>query len=152
MPLPEATHPASMKNVALWIARLLLGGTFAYAAAQKIIDPSAFATDIEHFRLLPHPLTLALALYLPWLELLCSAGLLVPRFERAALVLLTVLCGIFFVALTSAWLRGLDINCGCFGHSTTPSALPWAIARSAVLGLMAVFLFKQSRPVAAQLS
>ncbi len=139
-----------MKTIALWICRLLLGGTFAYAAVQKIAEPTAFATDIEHFRLLPHPLTLALALYLPWLELFCSAAVLARKYEPSALLLIALMCGVFFIALTSAWCRDLDINCGCFGHSNATSALPWAIARSLALGLLALLLFKQSPSVSSQ--
>lgn len=134
-----------VKMIAQWIGRLLLGGIFAYAAARKIMDPSAFAADIAHFRLLPHPLTLALGLYLPWLELICGAGVIVRRFESGALLLITLMCVLFCLALTSAWFRGLDINCGCFGHATASSPLPWAIARSLVLGLIAFVLLRSNR-------
>jgi hypothetical protein len=61
------------------------------------------------------------------------------------------MCGVFCVALASAWFRGLDINCGCFGHGTTASDLPLAVARSFALGLLALFLFKQRQPAAAPL-
>ena len=139
----------TVKMIARWVCRLLLSGTFAYAAVQKILDPSAFAADIDHFRLLPHPLPLAVGVYLPWLELTCSVGVLCRWRERGALLLMVAMCGVFFAALASAWFRGLDINCGCFGHSTAESALPLAIARSLGLGLLALFLLKQSRPASA---
>ena len=132
----------TMKTGALWFCRLLLSGIFAYAAAQKIRDPASFASDVDHIRLLPYPLPLLVGLYLPWIELICSASLLVRRLERGALVLIAVMCGSFFVALTSAWLRGLDISCGCFGHSAATAALPWAIARSLVLGLLSCYLLR----------
>ena len=135
-----------MKNIFLWIARLLLGGTFAVAAVQKILDPAAFAADIGHYHLLPYPLTLALGLYLPWLEFACSVGVLCRWRERSACLLTAMMCGVFFAALSSAWWRGLDINCGCFGHSVTATGLPLAIARSLVLGLLALLLFRESQP------
>jgi len=135
-----------MKNTLFWIARLLLGGTFAVAAAQKILDPATFATDIGHYHLLPYPLTAALSLYLPWLELICGIGVLCRWRERGACLLIAAMCGLFFAALCSAWWRGLDINCGCFGHSVTATDLPLAIARSLVLGLLAIFLFRKSQP------
>ena len=144
-----AANP-KVKTTVIWICRLLLGGTFAYAAALKIANPSAFATDIAHFRLLPHPLALALGLYLPWLELICGSGVIVRRFESAALLLIALMCGIFFAALTSAWFRSLDISCGCFGHAAS-TTLPIAIARSAALGLLALFLFRQNRSAGATL-
>ena len=139
-----AASPA-LKTAALWSGRLLLGGAFAYAAAQKILDPAAFATDLGHFRLLPVALIAPFALYLPWLELLCGVGVLCRWSERGALFLTALLCGVFCVALASAWFRGLDINCGCFGHGPVPSSLPLAIARSFALGLIALLLLRQSQ-------
>jgi hypothetical protein len=45
---------------------------------------------------------------------------------------------IFCAAIASAWIRGLDIHCGCFGHSGTSSTLPFALVRSLGLGFVAV--------------
>jgi len=134
-----------MKNIFFWCGLLALGGTFAYAALQKILAPAAFAADIGHYHLLPHPLTLALGLYLPWLEIFCGIGILCRWRERGALILAAAMCAMFCVALSSAWFRGLDINCGCFGHGAASSDLPLAIARSAVLGLLALSLFTRSQ-------
>ena len=141
----------SLKSFVLWTCRLLLAGVFAYAAILKIIDPADFVRDLAHYRLLPHPLTLVVALYLPWLELICSIGVLCRWRERGALLLTTVMCGFFCAALASAWFPGLDLNCGCFGHSTAPSDLPLAIARSLALGYIAFFLFRRIQPKARRL-
>ncbi|HKB56676.1 MAG TPA: MauE/DoxX family redox-associated membrane protein [Lacunisphaera sp.] len=130
-----------MKTTGESLCRLLLGGTFAYAAASKLLDPSAFATDIGHYRLLPYPLTILLAVYLPWLELLCAAAVLIRRLERGALVLLLGLCTLFSVALASAWWRGLDINCGCFGAGA-PGNLSLAFVRSLCLGGLGLYLLR----------
>lgn len=138
-----AAYPP-MKSAGDWLFRLLLGGTFAYSAASKLLDPSAFAADIGHYHLLPHPLTLAAAVYLPWLELFCATAVLSCRFERGALLLLLGLCGLFSLALASAWWRGLDLTCGCFGGRTATTA-PWALARSVVLALAAYYLLRISR-------
>jgi putative oxidoreductase len=39
--------------------------------------------------------------------------------RRSALRLLLVLTAVFIAAITSAWIRGLDIRCGCFGAAST---------------------------------
>ena len=122
--------------------RLVLGGTFAYAAIAKLADPAAFAADIAHFHLLPYPATLLLGVYLPWLELVCAAAILLRRRERAALVLTLGLCALFAGALASAWHRGLDLSCGCFGHDAAASHLPFALARAIALGLIAALLLR----------
>ena len=137
-----------MKTLVLWGCRLLLGGVFAFAAIQKILDPAAFATDIGHYHLLPYPLIPLVALYLPWLELICSLGVLARWCEQGALQLIAGMCGLFGVVLASAWFRGLDINCGCFGHGTGPTSLPLAIARSFALGCIALILLRQSQRAA----
>jgi len=146
--MDDVAQNSSMKDILFWCGRFVLGGIFGYAAVLKIFDPSAFATDIGHYHLLPYPLTLGLALYLPWVELVCAVGLLCRWRERGALLLIALLCGMFFVALASAWFRGLDINCGCFGRSSVASDLPLAVARSLALGLLALFLFVRSKPAA----
>jgi putative oxidoreductase len=128
-----------------WAGRLLLAGVFGYAATAKILDPQAFATDIDHFRLLPYWLASFAGAYLPWLELLCAAAVLFRRCERGALLLVTGLCMMFAVALASAWVRGLDISCGCFGHSEISTNFPWAIVRATALGVVAFLLFRKMR-------
>jgi len=130
-----------MKALWPWLGRLVLGGIFAYAAVTKLLDPAAFATDIGHYRLLPHSATVLLANYLPWLELLCSTAVLCRRQERGALTILVILCLMFALALASAWIRDLDITCGCFGHGTT-TGVPWAMVRNAILALIAVALLR----------
>jgi uncharacterized membrane protein YphA (DoxX/SURF4 family) len=138
-----ATNPP-LRNALAWLGRFLLGGTFVVAAGFKILDPTSFVADIGHYRLLPYPLAVALGVYLPWLELLCGTAVLIGRLEQGALLILAGLCGLFTIALASAWARDLDITCGCFGHATTTS-LPLALARSLTLGLIAVLLLRRGK-------
>jgi putative oxidoreductase len=76
--------------------------------------------------------------------LVCAAAVLFRWRERGALALLFGLCGLFSLALASAWWRGLDITCGCFGHADKSTALPLALARSVTLGLIALGLFNRT--------
>lgn len=138
-----AANP-SLKTVLTWLGRLILGGTFVYAAALKIMDPPAFVVDIGHYHLLPYSLTVALGLYLPWLELLCGTAVLIRRLEQGALLILTALCALFCIALASAWIRGLNIDCGCFGRQTTSSPLALAFTRSLMMSLLCLFLRRRT--------
>jgi putative oxidoreductase len=122
------------------VARLVLGGAFGYAALQKLADPQSFAVDIGNYHLLPYPLTLALAVYLPWLELVCAVAVLSRWRDRGALTVLLALCLFFSLALTSAWMRGLDIRCGCFGSNTEPTSIPIALLRALGFGAIAFAL------------
>jgi len=103
----------------LWrIVALIIGGIFIYAGVIKAMDPVAFANGIDNFKILPWPLVVRLALYLPWLELLCGLALILRFFYRGGLFILTGLTFVFIAASVIAKVRGLDITCGCFGHAS----------------------------------
>lgn len=97
------------------LARLILAGLFIYAGVLKAIAPHAFLNDIENYQILPHAVSVGVSLYLPYLEILCGFSLLFKRFDLGACLILSLLTLTFVAALTSAWARGLDIECGCFG-------------------------------------
>ena len=116
------------------IARLLLSGVFIWAGAQKVRNPQLFALDLEAYRLLPAPMILPIAYYLPWLEIATGLTLWVPALRRAALGLAITLLFVFTAMLGIAWGRGLSIQCGCFGAgggAATDFAV--AIARNVAL-------------------
>jgi putative oxidoreductase len=103
----------------LWrIVALIIGGIFIYAGVMKIFDPVGFANDIDNYKILPWPLTVRLAFYLPWLEILCGLAVILGLLYRGGLLILTMLISIFIIASVIAKARGLDITCGCFGHAS----------------------------------
>lgn len=108
---PCFTHLASVIRIGL---RFLIAGVFIYAACEKIWDPEAFAVSVSNYRLLPEVLIYPVALILPPLELICGLMLIIGRWP-AATTWLALLGGVFIVAQTQALIRGLDIQCGCFG-------------------------------------
>jgi len=102
--------------------RIVVGGIFLYAGAVKIIDPYGFAKNVFQYQLLPDGLWVNLtALFLPWLEVVCGAALiLAPRLRRASAALIFLLLAVFTAAVIVSLYRGLDISCGCL--STDPGA------------------------------
>ena len=100
------------------IVALIIGGIFIYAGVIKAMDPVGFANDIDNYKILPWALTVRLAFYLPWLEILCGLAVILGLLYRGGLLILTVLVSIFIVASVIAKARGLDITCGCFGHAS----------------------------------
>jgi len=98
------------------IVATLIGLLFLYAGCMKLLDPAAFAVDILNYRILPWTGAVLLALYLPWLEVLCGAALIFRRAYRGALHITAFLFALFLAAYGSTRPRGLDIDCGCFGH------------------------------------
>src|SRR6266705_2857749 len=96
------------------IVDLIVGGVFIYAGAIKALDPIRFAYDIDNYKTLPWFMSVRLAFYLPWLEILCGLAVVLHRLYRGGLSILAMLLGMFLVATIGARLRGLDITCGCF--------------------------------------
>jgi uncharacterized membrane protein len=115
---------------------LLLSVFFLLAGAGKVADPHSFTSDILNYRFfggwLALPMAFVAALVLPWVEIFAGLGLLWKGARRdAAWILLILLC-VFQVALASAWLRGLDIECGCLGSAASTS-VQFAFGRNLLL-------------------
>lgn len=129
------------------VIRLVLGATMLYAGAVKALDPGAFAASLERYHLFPAFLLAPLAAGLPWLEIVSGGALALNRLTAGASALCTALGVGFVVALGSAWWRGLDIDCGCFGGDAAGSGnLALALGRAAgILGLAVALLFITGR-------
>ncbi len=121
----------------LWalIVRLIIVYVFLRAALPKIQDPVSFAVAVGGFRVTGPELSMWVAILLPWLELVAGLGLLIPKLRRTSGILLAILLVLFIGLHTSAWLRGLDISCGCFGKELTPESpnYLWLIVRNSLL-------------------
>jgi len=98
--------------------RLILAIIFFYAGIEKIADPGEFAVAIYNYQLLPDIAVNALAVILPWLEIIIATCLVTGFYVRGAALISSALFLTFATALTINLLRGLDISCGCFGASS----------------------------------
>jgi putative oxidoreductase len=103
------------------LARVGLGGLLILAGALKVRAPGTFAAEIANYQLLPG-LAPYLAPLLPTVELtLGGALLLAPRaWRQAAALAAAVLLAGFTTAVASAYFRGINIDCGCFGAGGGP--------------------------------
>ena len=103
-----------IKNpIVIIILRLILGGIFIYASIDKIANPHEFAKNISHYHLVPFGLENIISIFLPWLELIIGVGPLVGFMVDGSVVLSMSLLVMFIVAISSAILRGYNIDCGC---------------------------------------
>jgi putative oxidoreductase len=96
---------------------LLVAAVFIYAGVLKALDPVGFANDIENYHIVPWPIGVRAAFYLPWLEIFCGLALVFRRAHRGALAILGGLTVVFMAASIVAKARGIDVSCGCFGHA-----------------------------------
>lgn len=130
------------KNRWLLLAlRVAVGGVFVYAGVTKIGDPLAFADSIATFQVFPPQLINLVALTLPPFEILVGVLLIFGAFLRQAAFALTLLTMLFAVFLFQAIVRGIQVNCGCFG-SGEPSVLgTWiSLGRDLLLLVAAIWL------------
>jgi putative oxidoreductase len=137
-------HPRVLGWVALAL-RIVFAGLFVLAGALKLLDPAAFAMEINRYQLIPWWSCALLALLLPWLEIFVGIALLTRWFSRGALAWVTALLIVFSLALLSAMLRGLSIDCGCFGRVWQSTGTFWPLLRNLVLLGMTVFLWWKPR-------
>ena len=72
-----------------------------------------------NYQILPQYGAYALAYLLPVLEMFAGLALLSRKFLPTSLLMISGMLLIFIVAIISAWLRGLDISCGCFGEGNS---------------------------------
>lgn len=120
-----------------WVHRVLafaFGGVFIYAGVLKAWNPTLFLADVRSFQLLPDPLAAWLALALPWMEILAGAAVITGLARQGGLLLLNLALVAFFIAIASAWWRGIDIQCGCFGGGKDAAAnYTWLFIRDLLL-------------------
>ncbi len=135
------------------LLRAGLGGIFLYAGVLKVLDPQQFALDVKHYELTPWidhwvpgvtswTIAIVIAMYLPWLEIFAGLALLARRFYHGSLLIAAGLAFVFLAAIGSAWWRGLDITCGCFGGAENATNFGWHITLNlAMLAAAAVLAF-----------
>ncbi len=119
---------------------VIVARIFISARVLKVLDPVQFANDIDNYKILPWPISVALAFYLPWLEIFCGLALVVRFLYRGALSILTALILTFTLATVAAKVRGLDITCGCFGHASQNWSFPAHLATNLILLAVVIFL------------
>jgi uncharacterized membrane protein YphA (DoxX/SURF4 family) len=122
----------------VFVLRIGLGAIFIVAGLSKIGHAALFASEIAGFRLLPQAIVPALALGLPFLELLLGAYLVIGLFSRASAWIAAALLLVFDLAIASAVARGLAVNCGCFGPNDTTTTSWGEVGRDALFVVLAV--------------
>jgi len=116
-----------VKALALLAARLFVGALLLYAASAKVPDMAAFARDVANYRLVPAGAVPFAAAAVVGIELVVGAALVLGLWVRPAATVAAALLALFAAGLTQALLRGIDLNCGCFG--TAERATWLAVAR-----------------------
>jgi uncharacterized membrane protein YphA (DoxX/SURF4 family) len=108
-----------------FVLALLVAAVFLYAGVLKAWEPIKFAEDIQKYHILSWPLGVRLAFYLPWLEIICALALLIRGLRRGAAAILTLLTLVFIAVTIAAKVRGINLDCGCFGSAAKNLPFAW---------------------------
>jgi len=127
------------------LLRVAIGGLFIYAGGAKLPDLEDFFWSVHHFALTPWDVSMVLAMFLPWLEIIAGLALIVRRLYAGATLIATLLSATFLCAVGSAWWRGLDITCGCFGKEENATNYPKHVALNGALLLACLALVWMQR-------
>jgi uncharacterized membrane protein YphA (DoxX/SURF4 family) len=126
------------------LARLLTGGVWVVAGALKLPDPTESVRAVRAYDLLPESIVPTVGHLLPLVEVVVGICLVTGLLTRAMGALSAVLFLAFIVGIASAWARGLEIDCGCFGggglEEGASSKYPLEIARDGGLLLLSMWL------------
>jgi uncharacterized membrane protein YphA (DoxX/SURF4 family) len=141
-----------MKKYQPWLTllfRLILGGVLLVAGALKVTDPYSSATSVRAYQILPVDLANFLGFVLPFAEVAIGIFLIVGIWVRLNAIAGGALMIMFIFAISQAWIRGISLDCGCFGNGGLLESddLPvWnytlEIARDIVLAAFAVYIYR----------
>lgn len=130
--------------------RLLLAGVWLVAGAAKVTDLAASVRAVHAYDLLPYAVSRVVGATLPFVEIALGLLLLAGFATRLAAAVGAGLLAVFVGGITSAWVRGLRIDCGCFGGGGALAAdrspsYGWEVARDIALLALATYLVFRPR-------
>jgi len=103
------SHPA-----VLAACKVFIGALFIISSATKIPDPARFADSIANYKILPDIFLMPMAYTVPWIQLIAGVALILDIYAQSSAFILCGLLVVYIAAITSAYIRGIDIECGCF--------------------------------------
>jgi hypothetical protein len=142
---PPSLGLSSIGRGMAWGLRLFLGALLVYSGLVKLYDPIAFLDIVYKYELVGERGGIIAALLIPIIELSVGASLVAGSSRAGAMTAFALLL-LFAAAQTSAWMRGLAIDCGCFSGSANGNLVgPWTIARTSLLGAVALAVLTLER-------
>ena len=98
-------------------ARLIAGGIYTGFGLAKVSDIDGTIRSVRAYQILPEAIVPLFGTALPMAEIALGVLLLTGLTTRPAAIATGLLSLAFFSGIVSAWIRGLSIECGCFGNS-----------------------------------
>ncbi len=126
------------------LTRIALAAVFLIAAYPKLAAPQEFVTSIENYKVFGTLPSRWIAVFIPVLECVVAILLLSGLWVKEALLLTVGLFLAFDAMILQAWIRGLDISCGCFSQNSESPIDFWKMLENLVytgLSMGALFLY-----------
>jgi uncharacterized membrane protein YphA (DoxX/SURF4 family) len=120
------------------VLRFVVGGVFAYAAFEKVTHPASFAIAVRGYKIIPFSLSNFFAIAVSWSELLAAAMLILGILTRKAAATAFLLLIVFMAAIGAVMVRGMVVDCGCFGEGGAHTS--WLLLVRNALLLFGAFL------------
>jgi len=119
------------------LGRLILAGVLLWAGGAKLGDLGGSVRAVNAYQLAPYEM--------PFVEVALGLLLLVGLATRVVAAVTGALLVVFIAGIASAWARGLNIDCGCFGGGGELAAgaepsYGWEITRDVALLAIAAAL------------
>lgn len=102
----------------VWIGlafRIILAAVLIYAGVVKVFEPDGARNAILAYRIFDADVATVLGWALPIGEIVIGLLLLVGLFVRWAGLATALIMAAFVIGIASVWMRGYNIDCGCFG-------------------------------------
>jgi len=123
------------------LIRIIVGSIFIITGISKIIDPVLFAKEITFYRMLPDFSINLIAIILPWIELVVGVLFILGVRVKANILILAGMLLMFNFAVSVAWARGLNINCGCFSNLAKETVGLGKLSENFAMFFALVFMF-----------
>ncbi len=128
------------REIINFLMRIILGVVFLYASIGKVYEPNLFLKEISNYKVFPEILAQIIAITIPWYELILALFLIFGIRLRTSSLLVFILLFSFTVLVISAWVRGLNINCGCFSHYIEYVGLR-KVVENVILMIFSLYIF-----------
>lgn len=141
-------EPTRWRRLVPWlgtVARLLLGVVFVLAGYSKVTDLAGSGRAVNAYQLMPFEVARVIGAALPFVEIAVGLLLIIGLATRAMAAVTAALLAVYIFGISSVWVRGLSIDCGCFskGGQLAPGQHPsylWDLVRDILLFLVALFV------------
>lgn len=138
-----------MKKFQPWfglLARLVVGGIIFAAGFLKVDELEKSQMAVRAYEILPIGIANFFGTILPFVEVAIGLLLILGAATRVNALLSAALMALFIVAIAQAGLRGLTIDCGCFGGggqvAKGETRYLQEIARDTGIMALALYLFR----------